>query len=103
MIRCKDCRRDFYVGLHIYGPDDPQNLKYPIYNYRLKLVKGETEIIERTFLLEDILDRFCNLLHVEYPLGSFLFILIPCILFWILPNIAFDSLSKIPHDYGFLF
>lgn len=98
-VKCENCGRDFYVGLFPHGSGDSKNSKD--LNYYLKLAKGETEIIKRKFLLEDILDRFCNLLHVEYLLGSFLFILIPCILFWILPNIAFGGLSKISHNYGF--
>ena len=99
-VKCENCGRDFYVGLFLHGSGDSKNSKD--LNYYLKLAKGETEIIKRKFLLEDILDRFCNLLHIlNYPIGCFLFILIPCILFWILPNIAFGGLSKISHNYGF--
>lgn len=101
-VRCKDCGRDFYVGLfQPYDPGDSKNSKD--LDYYLKLAKGETEIIERKFLLEDILDRFCNFSHIPYPIGCFLFILIPCILFWISPLIIFGGLSKISHDYGFFF
>jgi hypothetical protein len=99
-VRCENCGRDFYVGLFPYNSDDSRNSKD--LNYYLKLAKGETEIIKRKFLLEDILDRFCNLLHINYPIGCFLFILIPCILFWVFPVIVFGGLSKISHDYGFL-
>jgi hypothetical protein len=100
-VRCKYCGRDFYVGLFPYDSGDSENPED--LDYYLKLAKGETGIIERKFLLEDILDRFCNLLHIPYPIGCFLFILIPCILFWISPIIIFGGLSKILHDYGFFF
>jgi hypothetical protein len=47
---------NFKVGLFPYVSCDSKNSKD--LNYHLKLAKGETEIIERKFLLEDILDRF---------------------------------------------
>ncbi|MDI6810558.1 MAG: hypothetical protein QMD80_02585 [archaeon] len=74
-IKCKKCGLEFYVGLFPYDSDDSKSSKD--LNYHLKLVKGETEKIERKFLLEDILDRFCHHLHIKnYPIGCFLFILI---------------------------
>ena len=115
-LKCKKCGLYFVVTL---WPNDSSDSKEavshfcPILNwwtasknlevkYHLKLVKGETEKIERKIFLEDILDRFCDLLHIKkelYPLASFLFILIPFILFWILPTIALGGLSKLSHDY----
>ena len=88
-LKCKICGLDFVVALWPYDSYDSK-------------VKGETEKIGRKILLEDILDRFCDLLHIKkelYPLASFLFILIPFILFWILPTIALGGLSKLSHDY----
>lgn len=101
--RCKDCTHDFYVCLSPYNSDSDDVRDFEDFNYHLKLHKGETKIIERKLLLEDILDRFCNILHVKYPIGCFLFILMPWILFCMLPAIALGGFSKISHDYGFLF
>jgi hypothetical protein len=97
-VRCKDCGRDFYVGLFLpYDSGDSKNTKD--LDYYLKLANGETEIIERKFLLEDILDRFCNFSHIPYPIGCFFFILIPCILFWIAPLIIFGGLMTMASSF----
>ncbi len=100
-VRCKNCGREFYVGLFPYDSDDSKNSKD--LNYYLKLAKGETKIIDKNFLLEDILDRFCSLFGVNYPLGCFLCILIPYILFWISPIATLGGFSKLSHDFGIHF
>ncbi len=101
-VECINCHRDFWVGLFPYDSDDPKNSKD--LNYYLKLAIGETEVIERKFFLEDVLDRFSDFLHIKnYALACLLFILIPTMLFWILPIIALGGFSKISHDYGFFY
>jgi hypothetical protein len=75
------------------------------HDLKVKAENGQLNIYTekiKKILLEVILDRFCDRLHIKkelYPLASFLFILIPFILFWILPTIALGGLSKLSHDY----
>lgn len=101
LVQCTSCKRGFHLELFPYSAEDERNSKNT--NYYLNLGLNRIEKVKKKFLLEDIIDQFCTLLHIKYPLGCFLFILIPGILFWIFPIIALGGFSKLSHDSGFFF
>lgn len=99
---CHKCGHKFHIHADLSNYEE--NPRYTdSQKYYISLLLGKNKKIERKPFLENILDGFCNLLRIKYPIGCFLFILMPCIIFWILPIIAVGGFSKLSHDYSFVF
>lgn len=97
-IVCKSCGRTFNVGLFPYDQDDTRYS--PDLNYYLGVKKKDT-LMEKKFLLEDILDWISRSFGVKYPFNCFLLVFVFYVLFYMIPITAFGGFSKLIHDFMF--
>lgn len=93
-FHCESDRGDF--------EESPGYGNQPTRKYYIRRLQGNQEKIPVKPVLEKLLDRFCDRLHIGYLPGSLLFISIPFGILYILPIAVSGGLSKLMHDANLL-